>query len=63
MFSLGGCTKSPSPEAKEAVVALKKLQARTQVGISYHDYSALLGERLDQSNYSPKAMMQKVSPS
>jgi len=44
MFSLGGCTKSPSPEAKEAVVALKKLQSRTQVGITYHDYSALLGD-------------------
>lgn len=30
--------------AKEAIMALKKMEARTQSGISYRDYSSALGE-------------------
>jgi formate-dependent nitrite reductase cytochrome c552 subunit len=35
---------------KEAVAALKKVEARLQVGISYQDYTKLLGETLYQVN-------------
>jgi hypothetical protein len=38
------------PVAKEAVIALKKVKARFQVGISYQDYTKLLGETLFQIN-------------
>jgi len=38
------------PVAKEAVSALKKVEARLQVGISYQDYTKLLGETLHQVN-------------
>jgi hypothetical protein len=35
---------SDAQSAKEAFMALKKLEARTQVGVSYRDYSSALGE-------------------
>lgn len=37
-------SKAAPPVAIEAVNALKKLQARTQVGITYKDYAPALGE-------------------
>ncbi|MGD0217487.1 MAG: hypothetical protein ABSC45_08265 [Desulfobaccales bacterium] len=33
-----------SQSAKDALRAMKKLQARTQAGISYNDYAPALGE-------------------
>jgi uncharacterized protein YneF (UPF0154 family) len=37
---------SESQTAKEAIKALKKLEAKTQVGISYQDYAPALGDAL-----------------
>ena len=41
---IAGPTMSYAQSAKDAIMALKKLEARTEVGISYQDYISALGE-------------------
>jgi len=51
-----GC-KSPlatNAEARDAVVALKKLQAKTETGIVYAEYTSALGD----ANYAVKAYLE-----
>ncbi len=58
MAFLGGCSKQPPKAAIAVVKALKKLEARTQVGISYRDYAPALGEAKAEVNLfleSPEA--------
>lgn len=43
-FLIAGPTMSYAQLAKDAIMALKKLEARTEVGISYRDYTPALGE-------------------
>jgi hypothetical protein len=47
VMSLVACTRysvQDDPSAKEAVLALKKLRAKTEIGMSYRDYSVALGD-------------------
>jgi len=44
ILSLGVPTLTHAQSAKDALMGLKKLQARTQAGISYKDYGNALGE-------------------
>lgn len=58
MAFLGGCSKQPPKAAMSAVKALKRLEARTQVGISYREYGPALGEAKAEVNLfleSPEA--------
>jgi hypothetical protein len=45
-----GCTTGYPKEAHEALVALRKVQAATQVGVTYQQYGSLLIDAQDKVN-------------
>jgi hypothetical protein len=47
---LTSCAQGPSKETLDAVVALKKIQAGTQVGLNYQQYGQLLIEAKAKTN-------------
>ena len=50
------CTKPPSKETTEAVAALQKFQAATQVGVNYQTYGQLLIEAKAKVNDAMKSL-------
>jgi len=52
---LGGCRHSmqSNPQANDALLALKKLQAKTETGIAYNEYLSALGD----ANFAVKSFL------
>jgi hypothetical protein len=50
------CAKPPSKETTEAIAALQKLQAATQVGVNYQTYGQLLIDAKAKVNDSVKSL-------
>lgn len=53
---LFSCAKAPTKETTEAVAALQKLQAATQVGVNYQTYGQLLIEAKAKVNDAMKSL-------
>ena len=53
---LFSCAKAPTKETTEAVAALQKLQAATQVGVNYQTYGQLLIEAKAKVNEAVKSL-------
>ncbi len=53
---LTSCAHGPTKETLEAVAALKKIQAATQVGVSYQQYGLLLIEAKAKTNEATAAL-------
>jgi hypothetical protein len=53
---LTSCAHGPTKETLEAVMALKKIQAATQVGVSYQQYGLLLIEAKAKTNEATAAL-------
>lgn len=53
---LFACAKAPTKETTEAVAALQKLQAATQVGVNYQNYGQLLIEAKAKVNEAMKSL-------
>jgi hypothetical protein len=53
---LAGCAKRPPHEAREALASLRKIQAATEVGVNYQQYSSLLIEAQNNVNNARRVL-------
>ena len=53
---LTSCVQGPTKETLDAVAALKKIQAGTQVGVSYEQYGQLLVEAKAKTNEAVRSL-------